>query len=67
MFLRYFVSSLDGLLMTNCIHSKDAIVFRPRQSSDVLFVALVNASARAEFDGIIDRSIDPDLGLYELD
>ncbi len=53
--------------MTNCIHSKDAIVFRPRQSSDVLFVALVNASARAEFDGIIDRSIDPDLGLYELD
>ncbi len=53
--------------MTNCIHSKDATVFRPRQSSDVLFVALVNASGRAKLYGIIDRLIDPDLGLYESD
>jgi len=53
--------------MTNCIHSKDAAVFRRRQSSDVLFRALVDASRRAELDGIIDQSIDPDLGLYEPD
>jgi hypothetical protein len=53
--------------MTNCIHSKDAAVFRWRQSFDVLFVALVHASRRAELDGIIDQSIDLDLGLYELD
>ena len=53
--------------MTNCIHSKDAAVFRPRQSSDVLFGALVNASGRAELDGITNQSIDPDLGLYEPD
>jgi hypothetical protein len=53
--------------MTNCIHSKDAAVFRWRQSSNVLFGALVDASGRAELDGIIHQSIDPDLGLYELD
>jgi hypothetical protein len=46
-------------------HSKDVIVFRRRQSSDVLFGALVDASGRAELYGIIDQSIDPDLGLYE--
>jgi hypothetical protein len=51
--------------MTNCIHSKDAAVFRLRQSSDVLFGALVDASGRAELNGITDQSIDPDLGLYE--
>jgi hypothetical protein len=66
MFLRCFVSGLGGFLMTNCIHSKDATVFRWRQSSDVLFGALVDASGRAELYGIIDQSIDPDLGLYEL-
>ncbi len=65
MFLRCFVSSLGGLLMTDCIHSKDAAVFRPQQSSDVLFGALVDASGRAELYGITDQSIDPDLGLYE--
>jgi hypothetical protein len=65
MFLCYFVSGLDGLLMTNSIHSKDAAVFRPQQSSNVLFRALVDASGRAELYGIIDQSIDPDLGLYE--
>ncbi len=53
--------------MTNCIPSKDSAVFRWRQSSDVLFGALVDASGRAELDGIIDQSIDPDLGLYEPD
>ncbi len=53
--------------MTNCIHSKDATVFRWRQSFDVLFGALVHASGRAELDGIIDQSIDLDLGLYEPD
>ncbi len=53
--------------MTNCIHSKDAAVFHPRQSSDVLFRALVDALRRAELYGITDQSIDPDLGLYELD
>ncbi len=53
--------------MTNCIHLKDAVVFRWRQSSDVLFRTLVDASGRAELDGIIDQSIDPDLGLYESD
>jgi hypothetical protein len=67
MFLRCFVSGIGGLLMTNCIHLKDAAVFRWRQSSDVLFGALVHASGRVELDGIIDQSIDPDLGLYELD
>ncbi len=53
--------------MTNCIHSKDVVVFLWQQSSDVLFGALVDASGRAELDGIIDQSIDPDLGLYEPD
>ncbi len=53
--------------MTNCIHLKDAVVFRWRQSSYVLFKALVDASGRTELDGIIDQSIDPDLGLYEPD
>jgi hypothetical protein len=67
MFLRCFVSGLGGLLMTNCIHSKDVAVFRPRQSSDVLFGALVDASGRTELYGITDQSIDPDLGLYEPD
>jgi hypothetical protein len=37
------------------------------QFFDALFVALVHASGRAELDGIIDQSIDPDLGLYEPD
>ncbi len=45
--------------------SKDAVVFHPRQSFDVLFGALVDASGRAELYGTIDQSIDPDLGLYE--
>jgi hypothetical protein len=67
MFLRYFVLGLGGLLMTDCIHSKDAAVFCPRQSSDVLFGALVDASGRAELYGITDQLIDPDLGLYEPD
>ncbi len=53
--------------MTNCIHSKDVVVFRPRQSFDVLFGTLVDASGRAELYGITDQSIDPDLGLYEPD
>ncbi len=53
--------------MTNCIHSKDLTVFCWRQSSDVLFGALVNASGRAKLDGITDQSIDPDLGMYEPD
>ncbi len=53
--------------MTNCIHSKDAVVIRWQQSFDVLFRALVDASGRAELDGIIDQSTDPDLGLYEPD
>ncbi len=51
--------------MMNCIHSKDAVVFRQRQSFDVLFRALVDALGRAELYGITDQSIDPDLGLYE--
>jgi len=66
MSLRSFVSSLGGLLMTNSIHSKDAAVFRPWQSSNVLFRALVDASGRAKRYGITDQSIDLDLGLYEL-
>jgi hypothetical protein len=53
--------------MMNSIHSKDAAVFRPRQSSNVLFGTLVDASGRAELYGTIDQSIDPDLGLYEPD
>ncbi len=60
MFLHYFVSNLGGLLMTNFIHSKDAAVFRPRQSSDVLFGALVDASGRAELYDTTDQSINPD-------
>jgi hypothetical protein len=67
MFLRCFVLGMGGFLMTYCIHSKDATVFRPRQSSDVLFGTLVDASGRAELYGITDQSIDPDLGLYEPD
>ncbi len=39
--------------------------FCPRQSSDVLFGALVDASGQAELHGITDHSIDFDLGLYE--
>ncbi len=46
--------------MTNFIHSKDAVIFRPRQSSDVLFGALVDALGRAELYGTTDQSIDPD-------
>jgi len=46
--------------MTNFIHSKDAAVFHPRQSSDVLFGALVDASGRAELYGTTDQSINPD-------
>ncbi len=53
--------------MTNCIHSKDAAVHCPQQSSDVLFGALVDVSGRAELNGTIDQSIDLDLGLYEPD
>jgi hypothetical protein len=67
MFLCCFVSGIGGLFMTNCIHSKDVVVFLWQQSSDVLFGALVDASGRAELDGIIDQSIDPDLGMYEPD
>jgi hypothetical protein len=67
MFLCCFISGIGGLFMTNCIHSKDAVVSHWRQSFDVLFRALVDASGRAELDGIIDQSIDPDLGLYEPD
>jgi hypothetical protein len=52
MFLRYFVSGIGGLFMTNYIHSKDAAVFRRQQSFDVLFGALVHASGRAKLDGI---------------
>jgi hypothetical protein len=66
MFLRCFVLGLGGLLMTNYIHSKNATVFRQRQSSNVLFRALVDASGRAKLYGITDQWIDPDLGLYEL-
>ncbi len=51
--------------MTNCIHSKDAAVFRWQQSSDVLFGALVDASGRGELYGITDQLIDPNLCLYE--
>jgi hypothetical protein len=47
-------------------HSKDAIVFRPWQSSHVLFGALVDTSGWAELYGITDQSIGPNLGLYEL-
>jgi hypothetical protein len=65
MFLRCFVLGLGGLLMTNCIHSKDATVFCRRQSFDVLFGTLVDASGRAELYGITYQSIDPNLGLYE--
>jgi hypothetical protein len=50
--------------MTNCIHLKDAIFCR-RQSSDVLFGALVDASGQAKLYGITDQLIDLDLGLYE--
>jgi len=39
--------------MTNSIHSKDAAVFYPRQSFDVLFGALVDALGRAELYGIV--------------
>jgi len=46
--------------MTNSIHSKDATIFHPRQSSDVLFGALVDASGRAKLYGTTDQSIDPD-------
>jgi hypothetical protein len=73
MFLHYFVSGLGGLLMTNSIHSKDATVFRSRQSSDVLFGTLVDASGGVELYGTTDQSIDPDrfpnrsIGLYEPD
>jgi hypothetical protein len=65
MFLRCFVLGLGGLLMTNCIHSKNTTVFRPQQSFDVLFGALVDALGRAELYGITDQSINPDIGLYE--
>jgi hypothetical protein len=67
MFLRCFVSGLGGLVMTNCIHPKDVAVFRLRQSSDILFGALVDASGRAELYGITDQSIDPDLAVYKPD
>jgi len=60
MFLHCFVSGLGGFLMTNSIHSKDGVVFRLRQSSDVLFGALVDASGQAELYGTTDQSIDPD-------
>jgi hypothetical protein len=53
--------------MMNSIHSKDVAVFRPRQSSNVLFGALVDASGQAELNGTIDQSIDLNLGLYEPD
>ncbi len=58
MFLRCFVSGLGGLLMTNCIHSNDIAVFCRRQSFDVLFGALVDASGQAKLDGITDQLID---------
>ncbi len=67
MFLCCFVSGIGELFVTNCFHLKDVVVFRRRQSFDVLFGALVHASGRAELDGITDQSIDPDLGLYEPD
>jgi hypothetical protein len=67
MFLCCFVLGLGGLLMTNCIHSKDVAVFCLRQSSDVLFGALVDASGRAELNGITNQLIDPDFGLYKPD
>jgi len=60
MFLHCFVSSLSGFLMTNSIHSKDAAIFRSRQSSDVLFGALVDASGRTELYGTTDQSINLD-------
>ncbi len=60
MFLCCFVLGLGGLLIMNSILSKNAVVFRPRQSSDVLFGALVHASGRAELYGTTDQSIDPD-------
>ncbi len=50
--------------MTNSIHSKDGVVFRPRQSSNVLFGALVDASGRVELYGTTDQSIDPDRLVY---
>jgi hypothetical protein len=53
--------------MMNFIHSKDVAVFHSRQSSNVLFGAFMDASGRAELNGTTDQSIDPDLGLYELD
>jgi hypothetical protein len=59
MFLHCFVLGLGGLFMANSIHSKDTVVFRPWQSSDVLFGALVDASGRAELYGTSDQSIDP--------
>jgi hypothetical protein len=64
MFLRCFVSGLGGFFMMNSIHWKDATIFRPRQSSDVLFGALVDASGRAELYGTTDQSIDPDRLVY---
>ncbi len=60
MFLHCFVSGLGGLLMTNSIHSKNATVFRPRQSFDVLFGALVDALGRVKLYGTTNQSIDPD-------
>jgi hypothetical protein len=54
MFLHCFVSGFGGFLMTNYIHSKDVAVFRPQQSSDVLFGALVDASGRVELYGTTD-------------
>jgi hypothetical protein len=60
MFLHCFVSGLGGLLMTNSIHSKDVAVFRSRQSLDVLFGALVDASGWVELYGTTDQSIDLD-------
>jgi hypothetical protein len=60
MFLHYFVLGLDGLLMMSSIHSKDVAIFRPRQFSNVLFGALVDASGQAELYGTTDQSIDPD-------
>jgi hypothetical protein len=51
MFLHCFVLGLGGLLMANSIHSKDAAVFRPWQSFDVLFGTLVDASGRVELYG----------------
>jgi len=64
MFLRCFVSGLGGLLMTNSIISKDGVVFHLRQSSYVLFGALVDASGRAELYGSTDQSMYPDRLVY---